>query len=219
METKKEFFRSEHGMEALEGLLVITLTLFVLFFIWGYGFLLFQHFVVVRAANETASKIAQTYAYTDVDPITGYISKEMKSSLSPLRYNDDSLKEEKAEQATQYARWLLRTWSMVDQKGLAKIETSTVYDSIARKHIVVKITAAYNLPFGSFLEFFGIDGMKIYQATGRAECVDLTHYMNTVDYVMSWDDIIGDVVGDKRIESLEKILSFVQKLSGIFQKA
>ena len=46
-EWKQSLLRvQEDGMEAIEGLLVITLTLFVLFFIWGYGFLLFQQFVV-----------------------------------------------------------------------------------------------------------------------------------------------------------------------------
>ena len=81
-EWKQSLLRvQEDGMEAIEGLLVITLTLFVLFFIWGYGFLLFQQFVVIRAADETANKIAQTYAYAETDPITGYISKEVKVAL------------------------------------------------------------------------------------------------------------------------------------------
>ena len=83
-EWKQSLLRvQEDGMEAIEGLLVITLTLFVLFFIWGYGFLLFQQFVVIRAADETANKIAQTYAYAETDPITGYISKEVKVALVP----------------------------------------------------------------------------------------------------------------------------------------
>ena len=31
----------EDGMEAIEGLLVITLMLFVLFYIWSFGFLMY----------------------------------------------------------------------------------------------------------------------------------------------------------------------------------
>lgn len=95
-EWKQSLLRvQEDGMEAIEGLLVITLTLFVLFFIWGYGFLLFQQFVVIRAADETANKIAQTYAYAETDPITGYISKEVKVALSPSRYQSGNCKKKR----------------------------------------------------------------------------------------------------------------------------
>ena len=99
-EWKQSLLRvQEDGMEAIEGLLVITLTLFVLFFIWGYGFLLFQQFVVIRAADETANKIAQTYAYAETDPITGYISKEVKVALSPSRYQSGKLQEKNEQRA------------------------------------------------------------------------------------------------------------------------
>ena len=57
-EWKQSLLRvQEDGMEAIEGLLVITLTLFVLFFIWGYGFLLFQQFVVIRAEMKRPTKL------------------------------------------------------------------------------------------------------------------------------------------------------------------
>ena len=80
-EWKQSLLRvQEDGMEAIEGLLVITLTLFVLFFIWGYGFLLFQQFVVIRAADETANKIAQTYAYAE-RPDHGIYQQRSKSCI------------------------------------------------------------------------------------------------------------------------------------------
>ena len=118
-EWKQSLLRvQEDGMEAIEGLLVITLTLFVLFFIWGYGFLLFQQFVVIRAADETANKIAQTYAYAETDPITGYISKEVKVALSPSRYQSGKLQEKNEQRAIKYGKWLVRKGSLATQVGM-----------------------------------------------------------------------------------------------------
>jgi len=76
-------------MEAIEGLLVITLMLFVLFYIWAFGFLMYQNWAVQYVATDTASRIAQTYGYSSSDPITGYISHATRVSLSPYRYKDD----------------------------------------------------------------------------------------------------------------------------------
>lgn len=55
--------QQENGMEAIEGLLVITLMLFVLFYIWAFGFLMYQNWAVQYVATDTASRIAQTYGY------------------------------------------------------------------------------------------------------------------------------------------------------------
>lgn len=47
--------QQENGMEAIEGLLVITLMLFVLFYIWAFGFLMYQNWAVQYVATDTAS--------------------------------------------------------------------------------------------------------------------------------------------------------------------
>ena len=89
-EWKQSFLRiQEDGMEAIEGLLVITLMLFVLLYIWAYGFLLYQNWAVQYVATDTASRIAQTSAYPCSDPVTGFVSQSMRQSLSPYRYNND----------------------------------------------------------------------------------------------------------------------------------
>ena len=75
----------EDGMEAIEGLLVITLTLFVLFFIWAYGFLLYQNWAVQYVATDTASRIAQTYAYPYADPFCKQFDSGRAQSVQILR--------------------------------------------------------------------------------------------------------------------------------------
>lgn len=212
-EWKQSFLRvQEDGMEAIEGLLIITLMLFVLFYIWGYGFLLFQKFVVVHAADEAAIKIAQTYAYSEADPITGYISKATKSSLSAYRYIGEELQKKNTERAEKYGKYLLKTGSLVARKGEPTIETQIVYDGPAQKHVVVKIHVEYYIPFGNFLEFFGVKGTCVYSATGRAVCQDISHYINTVNYVNDLDGVVGKAANNKFVSTTEKLLSAAVKL-------
>lgn len=203
----------ETGMEAIEGLLVITLTLFVLFFIWGYGFLLFQQFVVVRAADETANKIAQTYAYAEADPITGYISKEVKAAISPSRYLSGTLQEENEQRAVQYGKWLVRKGSLAQEAGMPIIQAKTVYDGVAQRHVVVNITAEYRIPFGSFLEVFGIRGTRTYHATGRAMCVDISHYIHSLDYTGTLDYVVGGAAKNDVVDLVDKTIEFILKLN------
>lgn len=211
-EWKQSLLRvQEDGMEAIEGLLVITLMLFVLFFIWGYGFLLFQQFVVIRAADETANKIAQTYAYAETDPITGYISKEVKVALSPSRYQSGKLQEKNEQRAIKYGKWLVRKGSLATQVGMPVVEAKTVYDGVAQRHVVVNITAEYRIPFGNFLELFRVSGTRVYHATGRAMCTDLSHYINTVDYTKTLNYVVGNVAKNDYVDLLEKVLAFIVK--------
>ena len=103
--------QQENGMEAIEGLLVITLMLFVLFYIWAFGFLMYQNWAVQYVATDTASRIAQTYGYSSSDPITGYISHAARVSLSPYRYKDDEeekIQDVNANRAEKYARYSLK---------------------------------------------------------------------------------------------------------------
>ena len=196
-EWKQSLLRvQEDGMEAIEGLLVITLTLFVLFFIWGYGFLLFQQFVVIRAADETANKIAQTYAYAETDPITGYISKEVKVALSPSRYQSGKLQEKNEQRAIKYGKWLVRKGSLATQVGMPVVEAKTVYDGVAQRN---------------FLELFRVSGTRVYHATGRAMCTDLSHYINTVDYTKTLNYVVGNVAKNDYVDLLEKVLAFIVK--------
>ena len=154
----------------------------------------------------------KTYAYAETDPITGYISKEVKVALSPSRYQSGKLQEKNEQRAVKYAKWLVRKGSLATQVGMPTVEAKTVYDGIAQRHVVVNITATYRIPFGSFLEFFGIKGTRVYHATGRALCTDISHYINTVDYyTKTMNHVVGKVAKNDYVDLLEKVLAFIVK--------
>ena len=210
----------EDGMEAIEGLLVITLMLFVLIYIWAYGFLLYQNWAVQYVATDTASKIAQTYAYPYADPITGFVSSSIRAGLSPYRYSGKSdIESSNANRAEKYGKYQLKQTGFAQARGM-HIETKTVYDTVAQRHVEVTVTANYEIPFGFAMKYFGQSPYRTFTATGRAVCLDIQHYIYTIKTVDSFEDAVGVGAGSKYVTTLEKsiklIKSFAKWMQDIF---
>ena len=213
MRTKLRQLREETGMEAIEGLLVITLMLFVLFYIWAFGFLLFQNWSVQYVANDTASRIAQTYAYPYSDPVTGFVSRAIRVQLSPYRYNSGgNIDGANAERAQKYAKYMLKQTGFTEYRGL-DVEVNTKYDSLAQRNIEVKVTATYEVPFGFAMKYFGQNPYRTFTATGRAVCTDVKHYIYTVKNVNSFSSTFGSGLDSKFVSNVEKCIAYVRKFS------
>ena len=195
-----------------EHLLVITLILFVLFYIWAFGFLMYQNWAVQYVATDTASRIAQTYGYSSSDPITGYISHAARVSLSPYRYKDDEeekIQDVNANRAEKYARYSLKEAGFAKEKGL-DIEVTTVKDALASSHVEVKVTAQYEIPFGFAMKYFGQSPYRKFTATGRAVCLDIQHYIYTNKSLDAMEDAIGAGVSSSVIKTAEKVISIIR---------
>jgi len=63
--------RAKDGALAIEGIIILTILIFFLVFLMGFGFLFYQQWLVVNTANDTAYRIAQSYAYPNTDPVMG----------------------------------------------------------------------------------------------------------------------------------------------------
>lgn len=202
----------EDGMEAIEGLLVITLMLFVLFYIWAYGFLLYQNWAVQYVATDTASKIAQTYGYSYSDPVTGFVSQSMRRGLSPYRYSKNeknTAESANSTRAEKYSKWGLRQVGFSQSRGMT-VDTEVVHDALGRSHVEVKVTASYEIPFGFAMKYFGQNPYRTFTATGRAVCLDLQHYIFTYETVNSVESTIGFGIDSKTVKALEKIVSMIR---------
>ncbi|MGN0706805.1 MAG: hypothetical protein ACI4JC_02250 [Faecalibacterium sp.] len=206
----------EDGMEAIEGLLVITLTLFVVFYIWAFGFLLYQRWAVVYVANDAASRIAQTYAYPGSDPITGFVSSSSLAGLSPYRYLNDEINRSNADRAQKYTSYLLKRNGFSQAHGV-NVTVETVYDTLAQRHIEVTVTATYEIPFGFAMKIFGQSPYRTFQATGRAVCLDVKNYIYTVKTVDAFGDTVGNGVDSKFIKAVEKSISLIKSLSSFME--
>ena len=69
-----------------ESLIVYTITIFLLFFILAIFSVLFQRWNIQTIANESATRVAQTYKLMDADVDTGYVSKSEVAEFREYRY-------------------------------------------------------------------------------------------------------------------------------------
>ena len=213
-EWKQSFLRvQEDGMEAIEGLLVITLMLFVLLYIWAYGFLLYQNWAVQYVATDTASRIAQTYAYPYSDPVTGFVSASIRAKLSPYRYQDGTIAQNNAARAERYAKYMLKNTVFSPEQNI-KIRVETVHDNVAHQHIEVTVTAVCEIPFGFAMKYFGQSPYRTFTATGRAVCTAIKHYIYTIKTIDSFEDNIGLGIDSRFIKTIENSIKLIKDFGG-----
>lgn len=199
----------DEGAVEIEGMIVLMILIFFLTFLLGLGILYYQQWVVVYTANDTASRIGQSYAYPNADPVMGYVSKEMRSALSPFRYFGGKLKHGAADKGEKYAAWNLKECSLVPSEGDPEINVRTIYDDFAQRHIVVDITVTYRIPLGGALEFFGLKKEVTYHATGRAVCQDVSGYIHSVN---SANSLCGNNFNSKILGTVDSVLSFINTI-------
>lgn len=203
----------ERGSLMIEGMIAMLVTILLLVFLMSIGFLFYQQWIVAQVANDTATRVAQSYVYPNTDPIMGYINVEQIADVPIFRYMGDSLAEESSQKGEKVAAWALKQSSLAYPVSEPKIQVETVYDSLARRHVEVTITAEYEIPFGGALQYFGLDKTLTYTATGEAVCMDLLDYVNTVD---TFKALTGNTFGSKTLKMVNSIASMVKKLSDLF---
>lgn len=209
----KKLHSATEGMMALEGLIILTLVIFLLVFLTSFGFLLYQQWNVSLAANDTAMRIAQSYPFPQTDPVMGFQNEDMRADMSPYRYLFGSLEEKNRTKAEKYLRWSLSAGGLAAAVGQPDIEVTTSQDAMARRHVEVEVTARYEIPFGGVLEFFGMDGTVEYHAVGRAVCVDVSDYINTIDTLKA---VTGESFGSKFIKTIDSVIGMIQDIARLF---
>lgn len=216
MKRIKRYIRNcADGLEAVEGLIVITLVMIVLVFFLSFIFFLYQQALVVNAANDTATRIAQSYAYPNTDPVTGYISRTMRISLNPFRYMGQDLDNKSAEKGEKYARWYLDLANLAFSDGEPDVSVQTISDGLAQRHVEVVVKATYQIPLGGILELIGLPDTVTYQCTGRAPCIDLNNYIYAVN---SLDALTHSTLGSEALGMVDAILGLVQDIKELFTR-
>ena len=179
---KKMEHVNESGEVMLEGLIVYTITVFLLFFLLAIFSVLFQAWNVQTIANETA---AQIYRLESADVVTGYVTEEQLTDMPIYRYlkNRTELEMAARQKIMDYASNRLIKTTYTKAMADPQINVEIEKDSIARRHVKVTVTGDYTVPFGEALSYFGFESVAHYETTSYAECVDLLDYIGTVDFV------------------------------------
>lgn len=196
----------ESGEVMLEGMIIMCLTMFLLVWILGVGFIYYQRNVITTISNDAAVKIADTYCYPSSDLIIGYVEPENFTNRDLYRgIMGDSLLEKNTEKAKKYIQYRLQKTNFSNVVDSVEVELEMINDSALRKHIEVTAKCTFNTPFGVALKFFGMSDKFTYQAVGRADCTDVIDYISTVDYRDNFDKNLNSNFV-KAIDSCTKLI-------------
>jgi len=204
---------NESGEVMLEGLIVYTITVFLLFFLLAIFSVLFQAWNVQTIANETAAKAAATYKLADSDLADPYVSVDQITGISRFRYwfGDDSLEREAETKSFEYSQDRLQKTTYTKAVTQPEVAVQVKEDTLARRHIEVTITGEYTVPFGEALSYFGFDSIAHYETTASAECLDLIDYIDTVDFAGKQCSL--DILGSSLVGAINKMMKLIHDIT------
>ena len=202
-------------MATLEAMILMILAIFVMIFFMSFGFLFYQRWTVQHVANDVATRIGQSYANPEADPVMGFVSSAGKAAMSPYRYLGSKLKSENARKGKEYGVWGLHISSLAYEQGDPEIEVKVVHDAFAQRHVEVKVRAVYEIPFGGALQYFGLQKQVVYEAAGYAVCTDISDYVSSVNSLYT---ISGSLFPFSSTGAVDKILKLIDDIVLVFGK-
>lgn len=203
---------SENGEVMIESMLVLIPTLFVIIFLLSLGFLMYQQWNVQYIADTVANNLSVIYSYDEGNIFTGEITDEVRNQRRLYRYlfgYKNEIENAAKTKGKTYGLYLLKLTNFAkasDENITIEIED----DVIGRKHLVVKVSGDYEIPFGAGLEIFNLSSSRHMEASCAAECVDITEYFASVNIA---ENAEGMLLGNSKVLSaIDSVLSLVQKI-------
>lgn len=206
---------SECGEIMLEGMIVMILTMFILIWVLGVGFLYYQRYLVTAITNDIAVKIASTYNNPDSDLIMGYITAEELSERDLYRgFQNGELHDVNESKANAYVTFMLEQTNFTGTVKDVEVKVHLVADSPVRKHVEIQTVCTFNTPFNAVFSMFGMDELVTYGATAREDCTDLMEYYSTVEFAsfLTSDEFLK-LKGE---ETISQIISMISSLVDLF---
>lgn len=203
----------ECGEIMLEGMIIMVMTMFILIWVLGLGFLYYQRYLVTTITNDIAVKIASTYNNPDSDLIIGYIEAEELSERDLYRgYQKGELHDINESKANAYVTYMLEQTNFTGTVKNVKVKLNLIADSPVRKHVEIETECTFNTPFNAVFGMFGMDELVTYGATARADSTDLMEYYSTVEFAsfLTSDEFIKTKGGETINEIIDMINSLVK---------
>jgi hypothetical protein len=187
----KKFFKllknDKSGELTIEAMAVTIPTIFVMIFLLSLGFLLYQHWNMQIAVDNTTSKIAGTYATIKADNKTGEISAADYMDVACYRNlqvgffgSAGNYLKSNQQRTTKYVKERMNSLTFATPVSEPIVDVKVVNDAYARKHLSVKVQADYRIPFCEGLEILGMKGTRTYKVNSNADCIDMLDYLNAV---------------------------------------
>ena len=197
--------QNEKGNVIIEASIVMTIAVVMVAVLINLGIMLYNRNLMDSVATETAINVANVYSSTYRDPLYGYMDDSEFYKTELYRYVSNfvfSSQDESAERkATWFTLYSLKKRSLSEIKD-PKVEVEVIHKpgTIIQHQMVVKIEAKYEMPLTAI---WGGDNKTTYVAEGRADCIDLLDYFNTVGTVK-------EIVLSKVDNFLDHLIKFIK---------
>lgn len=197
---------TESGEVMIEGMIVIVITMLMLIWILGIGFIYYQKYVVRIATNDVAKKIAMTYENPASDIIMGYVSKD--DILGRALYKTPELTHTNQLRSESYVKYIMDKANFNGTVKSVDVDVAHEQDAMGRSHITVTTECTFNTPFGAGLEIFGMSGKRTYRVSASADSTSISDYVSTFALVDALAN--GSIVsGGKFVKSLVKMINSI----------
>lgn len=201
----------------IEGMIVMVITMFILVWILGLGFLYYQRYVTTIVTNDAAVKIASTYNNPTSDIIMGYVTSEDISNRDLYRNfsigsSTSDLHTINEDRAQSYVKYVLDTANFAGTVKDVNVDLELVSDSVVRKHVELTTVCEYNTPFGEIFEIFGMGRTAKYSVTACADYTDMADYISTVNFT----DALSDGTFTSGTGFLNSLIKMLNSLIGVY---
>lgn len=170
--------KKETGEVMLEGMIVTIVTIMVLVWILGIGFVYYQKYVVRIATNDVAKKIAATYDAPTTDVIMGFIG--MGDLEKKSLYSSPDLTDVNQERAEGYLQYVLEKANFYGTVKSADVAVKYDSNVLGRSHVAVTTKCTFRTPFGGVLAMFGLSEEITYSVTSYADATSLSEHISAI---------------------------------------
>lgn len=215
--------KSESGEIMLEAVFCIIVTLFVIMFLLGLGFVLYQHALVTIVANEAAEEVSQTYKLINVEDSSNISIQDVRDSdgtngIVKYRYyfSGNDFKKKAEELTEDLINSHIGYTSLASKENSLNVDVKVVKDDVGRRHYVIVAGQKYGFLFGNVLKLFGLWDKTEITAESYVMGVDVLHHVNAVK---NGEYIINELEEDiSVIKAFGSIISFTSTFVDIFDE-
>lgn len=210
---KQKNNKNESGEVMIEGMIVMVITMIMLVWILGIGFVYYQKYLVRTVTNDATAKIASTYDAPTSDIIMGYIN--VKDISKRELYSSPDLTEVNTARAESYIKYMLDKTNFSGVVDDVDVSLEYKADNLGRSHVEVTTECTFNTPFGEGLEMVGMSPDITYSVTSYAESTSLNDYASTVELSEALTDgtfLKGSGFVEKTVKMVNSFIGMCKQL-------
>lgn len=197
--------KKEQGNVVIEASIVMTIAVVMVAVLINLGLMLYQRSLMEAVALDAATNVANVYSSTYREPIYGYIDENEFYENHLYRYLSNAFFSTQDDASIRKAEWYslyrLKKGELISYDDLSvQVDVIQKPGTLIQHQVVVSITADFEMPLTAI---WGGNNKAQYTAIGKADCIDLLDYFNTVGTVQ--DTVMSKL--DKFFEKINKIVS------------